>query len=159
MNIKEYLRSQSFHGVIVGLGIVIIALIIFQAGVFVGYRKASFACRSGDNYYRMFDRRTPSPFGFPLGDKFSAPHGAAGEVVGISLPTLVVSDRDDSAEQTVLVGTSTVVRKFDADIAVTDIKAGDFIVAIGDPNGDSQIVARLIRILPEPPMGWVPMMR
>jgi hypothetical protein len=152
MDIKDYIKSRSFRGIIVGIGAAVIVLIIFQAGVFVGYRKASFAYRFGDNYYRTFNRRTPAPLGFPVGDKFFVSHGAAGQVMSISLPTFVVAG-PDSVEKTVLVGTSTLVRKLDAELKPEDIKTGDFVVVIGDPNDDSQIQAKLIRILPDPPSG------
>ena len=152
MNIKEYIQSQSFRGVLIGIGIAIAALLIFQAGMFVGYRKASFAYRFGDNYYRAFDRRPPSPFGVPISGKFGTTHGAAGEVMSISLPTFVVAG-PDSIEKTVLVGTSTLIRKFDSELKPEDIQTGDFLVVIGEPNDDAQIQAKLIRILPEPPPG------
>lgn len=151
MDIKEYIKSQSFRGIIIGIVIAVIVLLIFQAGVFVGYRKASFAYRFGDNYYQVFDNRAPSPLGFPLQDEFRASHGAVGEVISISLPTLVVAG-PDSVEKTVLITSDTLVRKFDGDVKPEDIKTGDFLVAIGDPNESSQIQAKLIRILPPPDM-------
>lgn len=152
MDMKEYIRSQSFRGVLIGIGIAIIALLILQAGIFIGYRKASFAYKFGDNFYRAFDRRAPAPFGFPLHDEFRTSHGAAGEVVSISLPTFVVAG-PDSIEKTVRVSTSTLIRKFDSELKAEEIQTGDFLVAIGDPDENSQIQAKLIRILPEPPSG------
>lgn len=139
------------------MGIAIIALLIFQAGIFMGYRKASFAYRFGDNYYRVFDRQAPSPFGFPLHDEFRASHGAVGKVMSVSLPTLVVAG-PDSIEKTVLVTNDTLIRRFDVELKPEDIKTGDFLVAIGDPNEDSQIQAKLIRILPAPPEGGMKVM-
>ncbi len=150
MDIKTYIRSQSFKGVLIGIAIAIIALLIFQAGIFVGYRKASFAYKFGDNYYRAFDRRPPSPFGVPMLGKFGTTHGAAGQVMSISLPTFVVAG-PDSVEKTVLVGTCTLIRKLDSEVKPEDIKTGDFLVVIGEPNEDAQVQAKLIRILPEPP--------
>ena len=150
MNIKEYIKSQSFKGILIGIFIAIAVLLIFQAGIFIGYRKASFAYRFGDNYYRGFDRKGPAPFGFPLRDEFRSSHGAAGEVVSISLPTLVVVG-PDSIEKTLIISTSTLIRQFDTELKSTDIKTGDFLVAIGESNENSQIQAKLIRMLPEPP--------
>lgn len=150
MDIKGYIRSQSFRGILIGVGIAIIALFIFQAGVFVGYRKASFAYKFGDNYYRAFDRKPPAPFGVPMYGEFGTTHGAAGEVMSVSLPTFIVAG-PDSVEKTVLVGTSTLIRKLDLELKPEDIQTGDFLVVIGEPNGDAQIQAKLIRILPEPP--------
>ncbi len=150
MNIQEYIKSPAFKWIIIGMCIAIAVLLIFQAGIFVGFRKASFAYRFGDNYYRVFDRKVPAPFGFPLKNDFNSSHGAVGEVVSISLPTLVVVG-PDSIEKTVLIGSSTLIRKFDTELKSTDIKVGDFLVAIGESNDNSQIQAKLIRMLPEPP--------
>jgi len=150
MNIQDFIKSPFFRGIMLGICAAIAILLVFQAGVFVGYRKASFAYRFGDNYYRAFDSKTPAPFGFPLMDEFRASHGAVGEVMSVSLPTLVVAG-PDSVEKTVYVSTSTLIRKFDSELKPEDIKTGDFLVVIGDPDENSQIQAKLIRMLPEPP--------
>ena len=68
------------------------------------------------------------------------------------MPTFVIAG-PDSVEKTVLVGTSTLIRKLDSEVKPEDIRTGDFLVVIGEPNEDIQIQAKLIRILPEPPTG------
>jgi hypothetical protein len=65
------------------------------------------------------------------------------------LPTITVEARDNT-EKVIVLNSQTVVRRFRDTLQPSDIKAGDFIVAIGDPNAQSQIVAVLIRELPVP---------
>lgn len=149
MDIKEYIRSQSFKGVLTGVAITLVVLCVFQAGVFVGYRKASFTYHSGDNYYRTFGERHDT-FNMPVRTGFVAAHGAVGKIVSITLPTFMV-EGPDNVEKVVLIGTSTLIRRFDEQLQPTDLKADDFVVVLGEPNEEAQIEAKLIRIMPAPP--------
>ena len=77
-------------------------------------------------------------------------HGAVGEIVSIALPQVVVAG-PDNLEKTVLVGTSTRVREFQDEINVGQLKVGDFVVVLGNPNEEGQVDAKLIRLMPPPP--------
>jgi hypothetical protein len=77
-------------------------------------------------------------------------HGVAGKVVSVALPNIVVLDRDGT-EKTIVTTDKTIARRFRDTLALKDITVDDFVVAIGEPNEASQIEARLIRLLPEPP--------
>lgn len=149
MDIKAYIKSPAFKGVLAGILITIVALLIFQAGVTMGYRKATFDHRLGDNYFRAFDGR-PGKFVVFRGDRAIAEHGAAGKVVSIDLPTFVVAG-PDGIEKVVLVQDDTVIRRFEEQIKPEDLKVDDFTVVLGEPNENSQVEAKLIRILPTPP--------
>lgn len=137
---------------IVGL---ILALVIFQAGIFVGFHKASFSYGSGDNFHRMFGAPERNGMmgldgfgGFPGGELTSA-YGTTGTIVKITLPTIVVAG-SDKVEKVVVVNEQTILRQFRDDINNNDLKVGDSIIVIGAPNSSStQIVAKLIRVLPE----------
>ena len=95
-DLKEFAQSKSFRGVLVGLGIAITVLLIFEAGVAVGYRKAAFAYKFGDNYYRAFDERGPrAPFMVGLRGGLPDAHGAVGAIVSLTLPTFVVGGSDN----------------------------------------------------------------
>ncbi|MCX6712101.1 MAG: hypothetical protein NT041_00225, partial [Candidatus Vogelbacteria bacterium] len=75
-------------------------------------------------------------------------HGAAGKIIKINLPTMVVLG-SDNLEKVIKVDDGTLVRSFRDTIKVSDLKVGDAIVAIGgDDNDDSQIEVKLIRLLP-----------
>lgn len=148
-NIKEFIQSRSFQGILIGLGIAILILIIFEAGASVGYHKAAFSFRSGDNFYRVFGDRRTTVFKVPVRNMPMEAHGAAGNIVSVNLPTFVVADRDN-VEKEVLIATDTILRHFDETIEPSDLTAGDFVVVFGEPNNDSKIEAKLIRVLPPP---------
>lgn len=153
MNIKEYIQSQSFKGILIGIFIAIIALVIFQSGVAVGERKASFAHRFGDNFERNF--RDPQgggfmPRGFPGGADMPGGHGAVGKIVSINLPLIVVAG-PDNLEKTVVVGDATEIREFRDTIQASELTVGDFIIVLGTPNDQGQVDAKLIRLAPPPP--------
>lgn len=152
-NLKEFAQSKSFHGILIGLAIAITILLIFQAGVAVGYRKASFAYKFGDNYYRAFDERGPrSSVMIGLRGGFPDAHGATGAIVSVNLPTFVVAGPDD-IEKVVILRDDTLIRRFEAEVEPSALKVDDFVVVLGEPNDDSQIEAKLIRVLPPPEAG------
>ena len=142
----EFTQSQSFRIVLIVIVAMVLLMAGFSLGERVGFRKASFAYQNGNNFYRTF-----GPGGTHGGPaEFSDAHGVAGKVVSINLPTMVVENRDNT-EKTVIVNDKTVIRHLRDTLAATDITVGSYVVAIGDPNAQSQIAATLIRILPAPP--------
>src|SRR3989339_226595 len=159
MNLSNFMKNNCQHSkgakvFFFGLGIVVLALLIFQAGVFVGYHKASFSYRLGDNYSRMFGGGTRGMMGgrgFGQED-FLNGHGTVGQVVKISLPTLIVSDRDKT-EKVILIDSQTIIRSFRDSIKIDQLKVGDSVMVIGTPNDQSQIVAKLVRLIPTLPSG------
>ncbi|MFA5831018.1 MAG: hypothetical protein WC878_04285 [Candidatus Paceibacterota bacterium] len=155
MNFKNFLQSSKAKHILAGIGIAVIALLIFQAGMFVGYKKAAFSFRSGDNFYRTFGERGrgfPEPIqrmGLDMMDPTNA-HGTIGKIASIVLPKIMIADRD-GVEKTVIVGAKTDIRRFRDSIKPEELKVGDFITVIGEPNDEGQIEARLIRVMPTPP--------
>jgi len=145
--IKKILQSKIFLYVVCGIGVAAAVAMVFQAGVWVGYRKAAFSFRWGDNYYRAFGgpRGQFAP-GLPHGD-FPDAHGADGRIVRISLPTLVIEGRD-GIEKVVVIQNDTDIRRFRDQVAASDLKIDDQVVVIGSPDDQARIDARLIRILP-----------
>lgn len=151
MNLRDLHPSKKVRMVIIGLGLAVLALLIFQAGVVVGYHKAGFVSRFSDNFERNFI----GPLGGGFGGIFPGPgmpggHGAVGEILSISLPQIVVAG-PDNLEKTVLISTSTIVREFQNEITTDKLKIGDFVVVLGNPNEAGQVDAKLIRIMPPPP--------
>lgn len=151
-NLKEVLHSGTVKQILVFVGIAVIALLIFQVGVFVGYHKAGSAYRWGDNYYRAFGERRGMP-GMGMMDRnfglknFPPAHGVDGEILSISLPNILVEGRDE-VERTVNIGDKTLIKKMREDIKPADLKVGDFIVVIGSPDSQSVVNAELIRVMP-----------
>ncbi len=150
MDVKAFLQSKNFSRILWGLGVAVAVIAVFQAGVFVGFRKAGFSYRLGDNYYRAFDggrRGGPVP-GLRPGE-FPDAHGAAGRIVKIDPPTFVM-EGDDRLERIVVMNDDTVIRRFRDTIAPGDLQPDDYVVVIGSPDDQSRISAKLIRVLPPP---------
>lgn len=153
MNIKEYIKSSSFKGILIGICVAIIALIILQAGITIGERRAKFAGRFGDSFERNF--RNPREGGFmrgtmPGGSDMPGGHGAVGQIVSIALPQIVVAG-PDNLEKTVKISDSTEIREFRNTVQADKLKVGDFIVVLGIPNTTGEVDAKLVRLLPPPP--------
>lgn len=153
--LKDFDCSKKVHWGVAMVAVVIILLVIFQAGRFIGFRQAIFSGHLGDNYYRAFEGGKRGPMGKmgPRGfwsDDLPNGHGAVGKIIKINLPNLVVLG-PDNLEKVIKVDDNTLVRSFRNTIKVGDLKVGDFVVAIGGSDEDSQIVAKLIRLLPPPP--------
>ena len=58
----------------------------------------------------------------------------------------------NSAEQIVIISSSTTLRLMRGMATTSDIKIGDFATAIGEPNDKGEIQASFIRIIPPPPI-------
>jgi hypothetical protein len=146
--LPEFVRTPRFAKALSILAIIIIALLIFQAGVFVGYRKAAFSYRWGDNYYRTFgpahERGRIS--GNTRGD-FPVSSGASGTIIQVDLPVFVMID-SDKIERVVRVSNDTIIRRLRESLKPEDLKDNQYVVVIGSPNADSEIDARFIRLLP-----------
>ena len=152
MSWKEISRNKKFKVLVGIIFIFVIVLIIFQAGMYVGLRKARFSSRLGDNFERNFrdprsggfmQRSFPGGAGMPIG------HGAVGEIVSIALPLIVVAG-PDKLEKTVVVTKTTEVREFRNTVPANELAVGDFIIVLGTPNDEGQISAKLIRLAPSP---------
>lgn len=149
MNIKKLFESVVFQKIIVGVGIALAVLVVFQAGVFVGFHKAGASYHMGDSYYRVFgDDSGPLPR--ELVADFSDAHGTAGKVVSVHLPTFIVEDKNQE-EKVVAITDDTVIRRLRGSASTSAITAGEFVVVIGEPNEQSELQATLVRLVPPPP--------
>jgi len=138
------------------IGAILLALLIFRGGIYVGYHRAGFAYGWGENYYKTFGGQRPNMF--PAGPKNEPTNanGVAGKIIKISLPTIIV-DGADGVEKIILIKSDTAIRYFRDAIKAADLKVGDSVVIIGSPNANSQIEAKLIRVMPEMPAGNMPL--
>ena len=151
--VKEVLKKSKIKWVICTIGFIVVALLIFQAGMFVGFERASFSFQIGDQYFRQMNGMPNDHFlGINRSD-FENSHGTAGKIISIELPKIVVAGKDNT-EKTVLISTSTDIRGFKDTIKPEDLKINDFVTIIGMPNNNAEVVADLIRIMPDP--GSVP---
>ena len=149
--IKTKLRSKATHTLLATLAITFIIVVAFWSGMQVGFNKAAFSYKFGDNYYGAF-----GPGGRPhgmgiLSDDMSPSHGVSGKIVSTNFPTFVVAG-DDNVEKVFRINSDTVIRKLRATIAPEILQAGDFVITIGAPNDNTEISAKFIRVLPPPPI-------
>lgn len=144
--------------IIIGLAGVGVIVLIFGAGIFVGGMKARFSYRWAENYHKNFAGPREGFMNnlgdFPVGDFIEA-HGSFGKIIKIDGKIIIIQGREN-IEKTILIKDDTVVKGIRGDIKPTDLKVDDFITVIGSPNDSGQIEAKLIRILPPPPMSAMP---
>lgn len=144
--LKEFLESKNFKNILIVIGILAIVSFIFQAGMFVGFRKASFFCDWGENYKKNFGQPRSDFRGMMKRDMPNS-NGVIGEVVEVSLPSILVAG-DDGVEKIVNIGSRSLIRKFRDDVSADTIKIGDSVLVVGSPAKGGMIDARLIRIMP-----------
>ena len=144
-DIKKVFESKITTRVLVIIGVIIIAMLIFSAGIFVGFRKAGFGRDWGENYERNFGMR---PGNMMFGrDNFPNSHGAVGKIIKAELPTIIVQDRDNT-EKVILIKDDTKIQKMMFNIKASDLAVDDFVTIIGSPNSQGQIEAKFIRVMP-----------
>ncbi|OGH63374.1 MAG: hypothetical protein A2848_01730 [Candidatus Magasanikbacteria bacterium RIFCSPHIGHO2_01_FULL_50_8] len=112
-------KTKSIIGISVS---VIVALLIFKFGVFVGYHKARHTLRWQSMYHQ----------------NFTNPHAIVGEIITVSTSTLVIVGVD-SVEKLVVMT--------DATIKPDSLKPGSRVVVIGSPTEDGRVEAKIIRAL------------
>ena len=148
MDFNKLFQSRGFKiatWIVAGL---ILFLLIFRLGMAVGYKKAAFSYRWGENYHRNFGGPRGGFAGDFLKDRmYIESHGVFGKVVNVDGNTIVVKGLDD-VEKIVLVKEDTVITRFRESIKISDLKTDDPIVVIGNPNDTGQIEAKLIRVMP-----------
>lgn len=141
----QLFESKILVGILYGVGIVIILALVFSAGISVGFHKASFGRAWGDNYERNFGMMS-GQFGFER-DNFPNSNGAVGKIIKITLPTIIVQDRDNT-EKVILITSDTKIQKTRTEIITNDLTLNDFVTIIGSPNTQGQIEAKFIRVMP-----------
>jgi hypothetical protein len=150
MDVKElraFAKTHKFVAFMTGVGFLVIAIVIFEAGVFVGFHKAAFAYGWEQNYGRNFgDPRGALGFpdrALPIG------HGADGRVISVSKGSFVVVGGDE-AEKTIRVSSSTIIRAASGATTSAALANGSYVVVIGEPDASGTVSAQLVRILPPP---------
>lgn len=155
---QEIINSKKFKIALIIVGSVIMALVIFVAGINVGFHKAKFSCKWGENYERNFMGPRPGMMGpggpmEMMGEKFRDfegkgmrnGHGVAGTIISISDNSIVIKDRDGK-ENNVTVDDKTTIKRGRDDIKTSDLKNDEEIVVIGRPGDSGVIEADLIRV-------------
>ncbi len=138
--------TMKFRRVLCIFALLALLAFAFQVGEFVGFRKAEFAYRFGENYHRNFAGPRRGFFGDFKGEGFMNSHGTFGQVLKIDNELLLLKSSD--GEKMVHVGTTTELRRFHDRILLSEIHVGEGVVVIGSPTEDGMIEAKFIRIMP-----------
>jgi hypothetical protein len=132
------------------IGALIVLLFVFKAGESVGFRRASFSYRWGENYYRGIAGPPRGGMMRMMGDRgFMMSHGVAGMILQASTSTLIIRGMD-GLEKTILINDKTVVARSRETLTPSDLKVDDWVLIVGAPTENGEIEAKLIRIVPAP---------
>jgi hypothetical protein len=150
MELHTFIESERFTKIVIGVGLALAALLIFEAGMYVGVRKAEVSSRTGQNfYYRVFGPEAGVSVG-AFGEGLQDANGAAGKILSVNLPTFMLEDAAHGEKIVSISGKTAIMRLRDA-TSSSAIRAGDFAIVIGEPDGKGQVQATFIRLLPPPP--------
>ena len=122
MDIKKIISNTLARRIIVTLGIVIAILVVFDAGMAVGFRRASFMDNNS-----AFGRITKMDQ-----DSFFV-HGPQG------------------VDKLVLYNDKTIVRNMRERMSPDVLKLNDYVAVVGTSNNACQLEAKIIRLVPPPP--------
>jgi len=157
MNIQETMKSKKFKIAALAVGAFILALISFAGGVAIGFHKARFSYKFGENYERnfvggpfqgpggMMGGRGQGMMGNFEGRGFRNSHGIAGTIISVSDNKIVIKDRDGQ-ENTITASDQTLIKSGQNTIKITDLKNNEQIVVMGRPGDNGTINADLIRV-------------
>jgi len=169
--VNKIFQAKWFKVAVYAIAVIIIFLIGFKAGTFVGFRKADFSYHWAENYHRNFAGPRDGFMAPLMTDKgYLSPHATFGKIIKIELPTIIIQSQNE-AEKSALIKDDTNIRRLNEIIKGADLKVADQVVIIGEPNNSGQIEAKLIRIMPSfsaggpaspassTPQGFFPMMQ
>lgn len=146
MKVAEFFKTKIFKTILITLGALVVLLIVFQAGMYVGYRKANFAFRWAASYHRNFGGPQNGFLDNFEGKDFVNGHGVAGTIVKIDGPTIIIKGLRDVEKIVTASDATTTIKKGTDTIKISDLKTDDLIVVIGTPKDDGSVEARLIRV-------------
>lgn len=154
---EDHLFVKNTKWIIWGVVALVLALLIFRAGMVVGFHQA---LRS----HGLEHRPAAGPFGLPFPGGTIPGHGVVGSIATITLPTLTIRTRDGMDEKIDIASTTILHGDAGVPLSPSDLKVGDIAIVIGDPNdtddmSEGEIDARLIRIVPpagQNPLGGAP---
>jgi len=152
IDIDKIFQSKTFKKVVIGIVVAFLVLLILGIGMMIGFKKASFSFRWGENYHKNFGGPKQGFFGEmnqAMGGDFIEGHGVFGEVVKIENSTLIIKG-GDNIEKIVLIKDDTSIMRGREKINIFDLETNNFVVVIGEPNDDGQIEAKILRLMPNP---------
>lgn len=125
---------------LIGIAGLVIALLIFHAGVAVGEHRAN----SG-----FFIARGGAAFPFLPHSYMEGGHGVVGTISKLALPTTTITTRDGASEQ-VAITKETQIRDGAETLSPANLAVGEEVIVVGEPqDGDegTAVDALLVRVL------------
>jgi len=150
MDTNKIFESKVLQVIIISIAGLIVLAFVFGLGVSVGIKKADFSFRWADQYHKNFGGPQGGFLGDIRGREFMDANGVFGQILKIDGQTITISGRNN-VEKNILVGEKTKIVYQRDNIKLSELKVGDSVVVIGEPNDKGQIQAGLIRIMPPPP--------
>lgn len=149
MKLDDLLESKIFKVIILSIATFIVFIFVFGLGVCVGEKRAEFAFRWAEEYHNNFAGPKQGFFGDMAGRQFMDANGLFGQIIKINGQALTVKGANDT-EGNILITEKTTIITQKQKIELADLKIGDNVVVIGEPDGKGQIEANLIRVMPLP---------
>lgn len=146
--LRSIAQSRPFLYIIYIIVALLAIVVVFQAGVSVGYQKAAFNQNMNEHYQDNFGPMHP---GF-IGPSIPNPNGAIGKIISVN-GSLIAVEEPNNLEKSILVTDQTIIRQNHDEKTVQSLAPDQYIVVIGEPNNQGQIIARFIRIMPAPQGG------
>ena len=145
---KNYFQSNVVSKIILILAALLVILLIFQAGIMVGYRRGFFASNWNGAHGQIMDEPDSifAPFVHDSDD--INPHGAVGNIVSVRLPSILIKG-PNSAEQVITISSTTAIRFIHSNASTSDLVPGNQVIIIGEPKDNGSISAAFIRIMPK----------
>jgi hypothetical protein len=146
-SLSIFVRSRLFAGIVMGVGITLIVLCIFEVGIAIGYHEATFSSHWGANYGTNFGGGD-----YGLDAHQPTAHGSTGKILSVdttgATTTIIVDGGTSHPEQKVLVTSDTVIRSQENTLTASALTVGVNVVVLGTPDDTGVIDAKLIRIVP-----------
>jgi hypothetical protein len=150
MNFSKIFQSKIL-AISLGIILAIVALLLaFKLGTVVGFHKADFSFKWGENYHRNFAGPKEGFFKNLDDRNFMPAHGVFGKIIKIDVGSLIIQGQDN-IEKSIYLSNKTIIERFRETIKPQDLKIDDRVVIIGAPSSTGQIEAQFIRIMPPPP--------
>jgi len=133
---------------------VIVLCFVFGLGIFIGTRRADFSFRWAEQYHQNFagPREGFLGMGNMMQNDFIDANGVIGEVISINGSKITIKGKDN-VEKIVTTDEETIIMCQRQNFKLSELKSGDSVVIMGEPNNNGQIEADFIRIMPAPTKG------
>src|ERR1700690_3316843 len=137
MMYEELIQNKKFRVVMWSVVGLLVLIVVFAAGEFIGTEKTQFAYHWDQHYFQNFVGKMPAgnpvyirqgPMAFDR--NFMDAHGTMGSVIRIDGNTVIIKG-SDGVEKNVLVTAGTIIKKGPNDAVIADLKTNDNIIVIG----------------------------